>query len=682
MPKDPYRYFRIEAHELMEGLGEGLLALERDGEDPEVLKRVLRQAHTLKGASRVVKRGDIGDLAHQIEDLVAAHQNAGESVPRSTIDAALALLDRVRDRVATLGSPDAARPETSGETVAASLSDESRGPQRSIRVAVDELDHLLESTAEARTAASALRGMSDVWASLLETAREIRTDLLGATPARPGAPNLDGLVDALDRAHRDLSERIEQVLGEVDEVRALASTLRLVPAESLMRDLERVVRDAATSIDKEVALEVVGAQTRLDAHVLAGLRTALVHIVRNSVAHGVEAPAARLRAGKTRTGRIEIRIERRGHRIAIACEDDGQGVDLVAVRDVAVRRGVIDHEAAASMSENALAQLLLAGGVSTSDDVTELSGRGVGLDAVRHAVDELNGDVEIRSRPGAGTVVELRVPLLLSSIPALSMEVDEQDVLVPLDSVRRTLRVAPDEIARHEGGAHIVVGEAVVPFLSLRQALGHARAGRAGNQSVVVVEAKGRQAAIGVDRLGAAREVVVHRLPEHAQVDPIVAGAAFGEDGVPRPVLAPSALVEAAWTPGRVASDVPTATRPLPLLVIDDSLTTRMLEQSILESAGYEVDLAVSAEDGLRKARARRYGLFIVDVEMPGMSGFEFLATVRTDAELGGIPSILVTSRSDPEDKRRGKEVGARAYVVKSQFDQARLLETIRSLVG
>jgi two-component system chemotaxis sensor kinase CheA len=195
------------------------------------------------------------------------------------------------------------------------------------------------------------------------------------------------------------------------------------------------------------------------------------------------------------------------------------------------------------------------------------------------------------------------------------------------------------------------------------------------------VEAEGRLVAVGVDRLGGARSVVVRGIPAHVAAEAIVAGAAFDEDGVVQLVLAPQALVRAASEP-RAAEPRPELAAPPRLLVIDDSLTTRMLEQSILESAGYQVDLAVSGEEGLEMARGCRYGVFIVDVEMPGMNGFEFISEVSADATLRDTPAILVTSRSDPTDKRRGKEVGARAYIVKSEFDQDELIDSIRRLVG
>jgi len=327
--------------------------------------------------------------------------------------------------------------------------------------------------------------------------------------------------------------------------------------------------------------------------------------------------------------------------------------------------------------------MLLRGGVSTSAGLTAVSGRGIGLNVVRETVRRLRGEIDIRTSPGAGTDVELIVPVSLSSLPALVAVVGGTTVLIPLDSVRRTLTITPADITVSPAGSRILVEGELLPFRLLHSLLGLApTADRAGARIAIVVEASGEPFAMGVDALHGIETAVVQSLPEAAAALPFVAGAALDEAGAPQLVLTPEALAGSAAEAG--APPAPRARAPElpPLLVIDDSLTTRMLERSILESARYEVDLAVSAEEAIQKAKARRYGLFIVDVEMPGMNGFEFIALTRSDPELRDIPSILVTSRADSEDKRRGKEAGARAYIVKSQFDQEQLLEAVRRLVG
>lgn len=671
MKKDPYRYFRIEAQELSEGLAEGLLELAA-GPDREVVRRLLRHAHTLKGASRVVKEVAIGDLAHEIEDLLSPHRETGR-VAEEVIDRALALLDRIRGLVALLGRGPAAagggpQPESPAED------------ERSVRIDIADLDGLLESALEAHTAARSLGRELERLGELRAAAEDALARWAAEGQAERLATEMQGFVERLSEAQRRMHERLDGIAGELAELRAAASELRLVPATLLTHDLERLVRDDARALNKEVELVCTGADTHIDAHVLAGLRKALVHVVRNSVAHGIEEPIARQQAGKPRRGRIELGIERRGGRVAIRCRDDGRGLDFESVRRAAVERGAVGPEAARGMDERALGRLLLQGGLSTEALVTRVSGRGVGLDAVRDAIEALEGEVSLSCDPGRGTAVDMLVPISLMSMPALSLAVDDLALLIPLDSVRQTLRVRPEELVHGGGREHIVFEDNVIPLFSLARALERQTAAKPGAVCAVVVEAEGRVAAVSADRLGGVRSVVMRAIPAHAAAAPVIAGAALDDEGRHELVLAPPLLVRLAREAPPVGEEVP-AKETLPILVVDDSLTTRMLEQSILESAGYDVDLAVSGADALEKAAVRRYGLFVVDVEMPGMSGFELLERCREDPRFCDIPAIMVTSRDDEVDRRRGLAAGARAYIVKADFDQVALLETIRGLL-
>jgi len=679
MVEDRYKYFRIEAQELLEGLEQGLLELEK-GPNVELVRRVFRQAHTFKGASRVVRRSDIGDLAHAIEELLSRFQDGVTPIPVSLIDQALARLDEIRRKVSSLtfeegGEPRPESPQTSPQSKQPAVG------ERTIRVAVSDLDGLLADAVEAHVAASGLQRIAEELARVCVRARALGVRLRSASADAALADGLDGFTQDLERVRRRLFEGSERVAGETGEVRSGVAALRLVPAKVLVLELERIVRDAAQQLGKEAEVRAIGAETHVDARVLGQLHKALVHVVRNSVAHGIEAPRDRLRRGKPRVGQLELTIERRGHRVRISARDDGRGFDLESVRRVALERRLLSADEAQALTYEGIGPLLLRGGVSTAANVTDVAGRGIGMEAVRSTIETLGGEVAITSSHGSGTRVDLVVPLSLSALPALSIHVGAATALLPLDNVRRVLRLTPEALTWSDSGARLVIEGNAVPLVDAATLLGLERLEAARPNSALLIEAEGRLAALGVDRVGGTRPVLVHAIPEHAAEEPVVSGAAFNEDGVPELLLSPAVLVRQALVAGAVPEHTPVPA-PKPILVIDDSLTTRMLEQSILESAGYEVDVAVSAEQGLQLAHGKRYALFIVDVEMPGMNGFEFIATTRSEPELRETPAILVTSRAEPSDKRRGLEVGARAYVVKSEFDQAGLLEIVRGLVG
>ncbi|MDP3215527.1 MAG: response regulator, partial [Deltaproteobacteria bacterium] len=391
--------------------------------------------------------------------------------------------------------------------------------------------------------------------------------------------------------------------------------------------------------------------------------------------------AGRAAAGKAPVGRVAVTVSRRGSRVCFACTDDGAGVDLEAVRAAAERRGMPRSEAGA-LGPDELGRLLLGGGISTSAAVTELAGRGVGLDLVRATAEGLGGEVALRTERGRGTTVELIVPVLASSLDSLVVEASGQVVAIPLSATRRTLRVLPGELSRGPEGETVTFDGAAIPFVPLGRVLGRSpgAAGRA--CAAVVVESGGALLAVGVERLVGVESVVLRPLPALAPPHPAVLGVWLDAAGRARVVVDPAGL-RASASAARGGGDLGAASGARPtILVVDDSLTTRMLEQSILESAGYEVDVAVSGEEALAKARERSYGLFLVDVEMPGMDGFTFIERARAEPTLRAVPAILVTSRASAEDRARGAAAGAVGHIEKSEFNQTELVARIRGLIG
>jgi two-component system chemotaxis sensor kinase CheA len=487
------------------------------------------------------------------------------------------------------------------------------------------------------------------------------------------------LQSVFTRLEQGFSSGVDQLDQELRQVRDAAEHMRLVPAGALFTSLERAVRDVAQAQGKSVVFEGRGSDVRLDAHVLGAVQGALLQVVRNAVAHGIEGEADRRHAGKAAEGRVVLDVSRRGRRAAFTCTDDGRGVDLEGVRRAAQRKGMLSADIEALGAEKLL-DLLLRGGLSTSGTVTELSGRGIGLDLLREAASLLGGDTSVRTENGKGTTVELLVPLSLASLHALMVEAAGVAAAIPLDAVRETVRIARSDLARSAQGESVVHGGRVIPFVPLAKLIATRSAPRdAAIWSAVIVEGANGAVAIGVDRLLGTATVIQRALPDLAPSTAVVAGASIDSYGNPQLVLDPDSLVAAALGAGSLPERAKVVQRRI--LIIDDSLTTRMLEQSILESAGYDVDAATSGEEALEKARLEPYALFLVDVEMPGMDGFSFIAQTRTEAPLRDVPCILVTSRAEPEDRRRGREVGASGYIVKGEFDQNDLLAQIRKLV-
>ncbi|WP_433075867.1 hybrid sensor histidine kinase/response regulator [Dactylosporangium sp. CA-052675] len=664
--KDPLRYFRIEARELVDHLAQGVLDLQGGAGDPEPVAGLLRHAHTLKGAARVVRQSGLADLAHAFEELLVPFREGGSP----DVPALLRLTDAMTAAVAALeqpGLPDV--PEISPE------------PERD---ATADVDDLLEAVDEAHARFAPLRTHTAALERVRRSAEALAEQLRGER----GGPAAGSVAAGLTTLGRRLTATVEQVARELDDIRGRAERLRLVPAATVLTTLHRAVYDVANTEGKTVLFDSHGGDLRLDPHVLTQAGNALLHVVRNAVSHGVEPEAERVAAGKAPQGRVSVEVRRRGRFAAFRCRDDGRGFDLEAVRRQAERRGLV--QAGADVRE--LMRLLMQGGISTSERVTGVSGRGIGLDAVRDVAERLGGEVSVSTEPGRGTTVELTVPLALVSLSGLVLRAGGVLAALPLDAVRTCVLLPEVEASAAAAAGALAHDGRVLPFLPLARVLAPAAPpGAAGGAVAVVLAAAEDVFAVGADRLLGTSTLVVRPLPELAPAAAVVGGVSIDAEGNPRIVLDPAGLAASAGAAGSVAPP-PAANgadgagegpRELaPILVVDDSLTTRMLERSILESAGYRVELAASAEEALERARQRRYALFLVDIDMPGLDGFAFVELTRADPEQREVPAILVSSRSSAEDRRRGLAAGASAYMVKSEFDQEELLGHIRDLAG
>lgn len=689
--KDPYRYFRIEAAELQEQLGQGILALEHAPDPAATVARLLRVAHTLKGAARVVKLPVIAEHAHALEDILTPLRDAAGTAPgRAQTDALLALHDRIGEQIAALGGPV---PEAAEPTVVALAPAPVTTPVMA-PVASPVLVPAWPPTSTPATPAMpppSLQFTPAAPATLRPDDADLAGLLNGVAQAyqqlellRRGLEQQPGGVDA------SVDDALDQMARALEQVRDGTERLSLTVAARLFTPLQRTVRDAAQALGKQAAFTGQGGEVRLHGEVLAQVQGALVQLVRNAVAHGIEPAAQRLAAGKPAQGRVAVRVWRMGRRVAFECSDDGAGLDLQALREQALRRGWIGASEQVADGQAALA-LLLRGGLSTAASVNELAGRGVGLDVVRDAAAQLGGEVQLRTERGHGTAVSLIVPLRLAALEVLQVQVAGLVVSLPLDAVRRTLRLAPQDVSSSPEGRSIACDGQVVPYAALADALGLAAAatgpgqdhgttpdGAAQHTSVVLLACDAGLAALAVDRIIGIAHTTLRPTPELLPDHALVAGISLDVQGRPRLVLDPDGLAAFARA-ARPAAPAPAAPG-LPLLVIDDSLTTRMLEQSILESAGYTVHAAVSAEEGLALARQQRYALFLVDVEMPGMDGFTFVERTRADPQLRMVPAVLVTSLNSPEHRQRGLDAGAAGYVVKGEFAQTGFLQLVRQL--
>jgi two-component system chemotaxis sensor kinase CheA len=494
------------------------------------------------------------------------------------------------------------------------------------------------------------------------------------------------LIEEFDRTADEIGFLTSQLQGSVLSV-------RMLPLDTLFAVFPRAVRDLAKELAKEVALEIHGEETELDKTMIEAIRDPLLHLLRNAVDHGMESPQERKRLGKPQIGRIDLRAYTRGSQVVIEVQDDGRGIDSKQIKAAAIRQGLLTQEEAQSLSDAEALDILYTPGFTTQTKVSMTSGRGVGLNVVRENVTNLKGLVELSSVLGQGTKFTLKLPLTLAVSLALFVEAYDEAFAIPLDHVLETLRVTQEAIKSVERREAISVRDEIIPLIRLGEVLGLERPKGSPNgpndereTPVVIVGLAERKLAILVYSLKGKAEVVVKGLGDHLKkVAHIAGGTILGSGEIVLILDIPSLVRESSALPGLVKS-LPGADANKRLLhsilVVEDSLITRDLEKSILESAGYKVGVAKDGLEALRNLSQDAYDLVITDISMPQMDGIELIAKMKQDKRLCLIPTIVLSSKESQEDKKRGLEAGASAYLAKSQFDQGELMKTIERLLG
>jgi len=464
--------------------------------------------------------------------------------------------------------------------------------------------------------------------------------------------------------------------------------LRLVPVSNLLPPLSRSVRDIARELNKKVKLETSGVETEIDRAVLEMLRDPLTHLLRNAVDHGIESSDQRRVAGKPETGKVALRVWREGNLVIFTVEDDGTGISVDSIIETAIRKNLISSIEAESLTREQTLDLLFRPGFSSKEIITEISGRGVGLDVVRVNMGAIRASVEVETEPGKGSVFKLRVPLTLTTDHGLLIRSGESIFALPLVSVDRIIDLNPDDIVEVEAGDAILQDGKAIPLFSLGGVLELSTerpSSENANYHVVVISSGWRSLAFIVDEVIGQQEMVIKPLNAPLlSVRNIAGGTLTGSGGVVL-ILNPRDLVDSALQPGRssrLLASKQTGTVSVPkILVVDDSLTTRTLEKNILENNGYRVTVAVNGKEGLESIQENHFDLVVTDIQMPEMDGFELTDRIKHDKKLQQTPVVVVTSMASEEDKQRGIEVGADAYIVKSQFESRSLLDVVHQLI-
>ena len=688
--------FRVEADEHLQAITASLLALDRwlpADEGRQAVETTFREVHTLKGAARSVGLVDVEAICQACETvlsritrgtlelrrpLLRCLEEAVDGVARLLTGEAPADPDRVlieRLERTTAQGDDAARlapPSAPFENVSGTAQRATDSMTDSIRLATAKLDALLVE-------AENLLGLKLAAGERVSQARALLGTLEGEGPS-PQARARE-LLTQLVSDERAARVTIEALQGQLHQ-------LRMTPAASALDVFPRMVRDLAEQQGKEVEWTVTGADLEVDRRVLQLIKEPLIHLVRNAVDHGIEAKAARVEAGKAPRGRVAMAIAgHEGNRIEVTVEDDGRGIDLAQVRAAAVRSRLLPSVEAEALTDDEALAIVYRSGLSTSPIVTAISGHGLGLAIVKERVEQMGGSVRIGRSGWGGTAVRMVLPATVATFSGLLVQVGGQPFLLPTEAVERVLRVDRGEVKSVEGRDAIGWNGTALSVASLGNVLGlpepERQAERGSKQPGVVVRSGEERAAFLVDQIVGVTEVLVKELRPPLVRVRNVAGAGLLGTGRLALILRPADLLRSMRGSGRRAGPTQAARkdeREIAVLVVDDSITTRTMEKNLLEAAGYRVRVAVDGLEAWTILKSEPIDLVVSDVDMPRMDGFELTARIRADKQLADLPVILVTALESREDKERGVQVGANAYVVKSSFEQSNLLGIIQRL--
>lgn len=740
--------FRDVARDRLVRIGEIVERLGVDGDDAGAIDVMMREIHTLKGEARLVGFDAVHDVAHATEDLLLQAReergvrrekvhtsvfhgldlcallfDADETMDASAVDITpfLAEAKALRSAVATKspasGPPDkraSVRPEEPSQPTDDAPAAQGPGErftfrtESSIRIDHETLHELTDlagtlmlehDRSEQRLSeiAAQMRGFVEELDAVETTLGRMGHEL--GRGARPPA-----LVELTSRARRwrgrrsdlrrlmtETSDHLFAFRLRLDELESQIRSLRLQPLESLFREYPRAVRELAAAEGKRVRLEVDGADVALEKEILKRLGEPLLHLVRNAIDHGIETPSAREEAGKSAIGVVALRARQRGPFVEIRVSDDGHGIDAMRVRRAAVRKGLMSQSMADSRTDEEVFPVLFEAGFSTMEHVTEVSGRGVGLDVVKANIEALGGSIAIETKATVGTTFVLTAPIAMVYTRALLVGCGEATYALPSEAIRRITDLDSQEVRTDEGIGAVSVDGEWMSLLDLRVLLGTpASRDRVERPSMVVVEHLDARAAVICDRLVGERPIVQRSFDAFLSRRRLLAGAAVLDSGALAILLDVGELVRLgrsgqsrvkSTTEGE-SSGPDAAPRTVRVLVVDDSEITRDLVASILRAGGYDVAEAVNGREALRSIEAHAPDVVVTDLEMPVMDGFELLVSIRQHQTVRGLPVIVFSTRGSESDTRKAAELGANAYLVKGRFEERDLLSLVQSLGG
>ncbi|NOY66755.1 MAG: hybrid sensor histidine kinase/response regulator [Gammaproteobacteria bacterium] len=735
--------FSIEAESQTQIINEKLLELENDPNNDNLLEPLMRASHSLKGAARMIGFDHVVEIAHGMEDGFVNCQKGTLSLDKESIDIMLYCNDilatisstpstdlptwiatnnkAIKESVAALAeiaaghsvdvstlpklntNEDQHQNTTNNITADNAATDSSDG---AIRIQSNRLNKIMGISNEILVSHNWVQGHLESLQHIKKRQTELALIMENLKHELEQVEIPDKhyslLLDATQKAEKCRLNLIDQITATDEFDRRsyiLSSKLNHEVIASKMRPFregshgfQRMVRDISHDLGKKIHLDLVGLDTLIDSDILEKIEAPLTHLIRNAMDHGIETPEVRLNNNKPESGNITVHAYHHSGSLIVSIVDDGKGVDLKILKQKIIAKNQITEDMADKLSESEILDFLFLPGFSTRDDITEYSGRGVGLDVVHSVVSELRGQIRCKSKLNQGMSIELQLPLTLSVMRTLLTEVAGEYYAFPLARINTVQKISPDDIFTIENKQHIKFNNQDISLIESAQVLGYNKQRNSESPllNVIILSSPKDNFALVVDNIIGRQELALRKIDSRLGKIKDINAAAISDDGLPVLILdvddmfiSISELIHSNQL-GGISNNITSNSQQTckQILVIDDSLTVREVEKKLLESKGYEVDIAVDGADGWNTVRNKQYDLIISDIDMPRMNGIELVKLIKQDASLNSIPIMIVSYKDNPEDRKNGLEAGADYYLTKGSFHDESLIDAVIDLIG
>lgn len=728
--------FKIEAYEHLRTISLSLLELEKitsKEEQKPIVEVIHREFHSLKGAARAVSIKEIETLCHTLESIFTKVKKDSLKINEDMFDIFNRAVDMIEESLSLpedkskdmstiinelknveggiLSSSALLKPkEVQQESVIVTDADFNKEIKEiKEKLVMNEIIGETTDTTKSskKNADEVIRVSKGKFDSLLLQGEEMIYAKLSAAQRAKEIKELRELLDLwkkekefniFKRIENNLETLLKSAENDVKTIETMTDTfmeevkgIMVSPFSSVVEMFPKMVRDLSRQIGKEIDFIVSGKEIEIDRRILEEIKDPFMHIIRNSIDHGIESRAEREKRGKPIKGVVNLSISQiSGDKVKIDISDDGAGIDLDKVKEKAIRNKLITKEQADNLDKDTANMLIFKSGLSTSDIITDISGRGLGLAIAFEKIQKLEGNITINTEKGRGTTFTIYIPITISTNRGIIVKASKQDFVIPTGKVEKVMIVKRDDVKILENRATILVDERIVPIIKLKDILElkdkESKEELNDTFSILVINHIDKNIALSVDSIVSEQEVLIKRFNKQLKRVKNISGATILGSGEVVPILNVQDLIKSSLIHGNKSLNIindnqKDNSKYKNVIVVEDSITSRTLLKNILEAYGYSVKTAVDGLQGWNLLKSEKFDLVITDVEMPEMNGFELTSKIRNDSDLSEMPVILVTSLESREDKERGIDVGASAYIVKSDFQQGNLLEIIKRLI-